>query len=138
MRRIPAKLLVCVLAVAMPDLAAPGGSILTADLNAVAVPVFGEPGDLIAILGVQGPDTRFRVRAQDAAVPLLGDALELGELGLKPLAALLPPPEHRVPSCARRPIRPSTDAAVTWTSTPDWTRGRRLSGFNCTSAFRSG
>ena len=41
------------------------------DLNAVAVPVFGEPGELIAILGVQGPDTRFRVRAQDAAVPLL-------------------------------------------------------------------
>jgi IclR family acetate operon transcriptional repressor len=41
------------------------------DLNAVAVPVFGEPGELIAILGVQGPEARFRVRAQDAAVPLL-------------------------------------------------------------------
>ena len=41
------------------------------DLNAVAVPVFGEPGRLIAILGVQGPEARFRVRAQDAAVPLL-------------------------------------------------------------------
>jgi DNA-binding IclR family transcriptional regulator len=41
------------------------------DLNAVAVPVFGDPGELIAILGVQGPDTRFRVRAQDAAVPPL-------------------------------------------------------------------
>ena len=41
------------------------------DLNAVAVPVFGGPGELIAILGVQGPESRFRVRAQDAAVPLL-------------------------------------------------------------------
>jgi DNA-binding IclR family transcriptional regulator len=41
------------------------------DLNAVAAPVFGEPGELIAILGVQGPASRFRVRAQDAAVPLL-------------------------------------------------------------------
>ncbi len=41
------------------------------DLNAVAVPVFGEPGELIAILGVQGPESRFRLRAQDAAVPLL-------------------------------------------------------------------
>jgi DNA-binding IclR family transcriptional regulator len=41
------------------------------DLNAVAVPVFGDPGRLIAILGVQGPESRFRVRAQDAAVPLL-------------------------------------------------------------------
>jgi DNA-binding IclR family transcriptional regulator len=41
------------------------------DLNAVAVPVFGSPPELIAILGVQGPDSRFRVRAQDAAVPLL-------------------------------------------------------------------
>lgn len=53
------------------------------DLNAVAVPVFGEPGRLIAILGVQGPQSRFRVRAQDAAVPLLGShALALSaELG---------------------------------------------------------
>ncbi len=41
------------------------------DLNAVAVPVFGEPGELIAILGVQGPESRFRLRAQDAAVPPL-------------------------------------------------------------------
>ena len=41
------------------------------DLNAVAVPVFGDPGRLIAILGVQGPESRFRVRAQDAAVSLL-------------------------------------------------------------------
>lgn len=53
------------------------------DLNAVAVPVFGEPGRLIAILGVQGPQSRFRVRAQDAAVPLLrSHALALSaELG---------------------------------------------------------
>ena len=48
------------------------------ELNAVAVPVFGGPGGLIAILGVQGPDSRFRVRAQDAAVAaLLPHALAL-------------------------------------------------------------
>jgi IclR family acetate operon transcriptional repressor len=41
------------------------------ELNAVAVPVFGGPGNLVAILGVQGPDSRFRVRAQDAAVAAL-------------------------------------------------------------------
>jgi DNA-binding IclR family transcriptional regulator len=41
------------------------------DLNAVAVPVFGGPGRLVAILGVQGPESRFRVRAQDAAVAAL-------------------------------------------------------------------
>jgi DNA-binding IclR family transcriptional regulator len=42
------------------------------ELNAVAVPVFGGPGNLLAILGVQGPDPRFRARAQDAAVAALG------------------------------------------------------------------
>jgi DNA-binding IclR family transcriptional regulator len=41
------------------------------DLNAVAVPVLGDGGRLIAILGIQGPGSRFPVRAQDAAVPLL-------------------------------------------------------------------
>jgi DNA-binding IclR family transcriptional regulator len=41
------------------------------ELNAVAVPVFGGPGHLVAILGVQGPGSRFRVRAQDAAVAAL-------------------------------------------------------------------
>ena len=53
------------------------------DLNAVAVPVFGDPGELIAILGVQGPESRFRVRVQNAAVPLLrSHALALStELG---------------------------------------------------------
>ena len=50
------------------------------DLNAVAVPVFGEPGELIAILGVQAPDSRFRVRAQDrgGAAPSLPCARALG------------------------------------------------------------
>jgi IclR family acetate operon transcriptional repressor len=53
------------------------------DLNAVAVPVFGRPGSLIAILGVQGPESRFGARAQDAAVAaLLPHALALsGALG---------------------------------------------------------
>jgi DNA-binding IclR family transcriptional regulator len=41
------------------------------DLNAVAVPVFGAPGHLIAILGVQGPESRFRARAQETAVGAL-------------------------------------------------------------------
>jgi DNA-binding IclR family transcriptional regulator len=40
-------------------------------LNAIAAPVFGAGGELAAILGVQGPDTRFDVAAQDAAVPAL-------------------------------------------------------------------
>ena len=53
------------------------------DLNAVAVPVFGRPASLIAILGVQGPESRFGARAQDAAVAaLLPHALALsGALG---------------------------------------------------------
>jgi DNA-binding IclR family transcriptional regulator len=42
-----------------------------AELSAVAVPVFGGPGDLVAILGVQGPEARFRARAQGAAVAAL-------------------------------------------------------------------
>jgi DNA-binding IclR family transcriptional regulator len=47
------------------------------------VPVFGRPGSLIAILGVQGPKSRFGARAQDAAVAaLLPHALALaGALG---------------------------------------------------------
>ena len=49
-----------------------------ADLNAVAVPVFGGPGELVAILGVQGPSRASRLRAQDAAVaPSSSHALAL-------------------------------------------------------------
>jgi DNA-binding IclR family transcriptional regulator len=53
------------------------------DLNAVAAPVFGVGGELVAILGVQGPAGRFDGPAQDAAVPeLLEHARVLsGELG---------------------------------------------------------
>jgi len=40
-------------------------------LNAIAAPVFGSGGDLAAILGVQGPDTRFGARAQESAAPVL-------------------------------------------------------------------
>jgi DNA-binding IclR family transcriptional regulator len=40
-------------------------------LNAIAAPVLGARGDLVAILGVQGPDTRFDTAAQDAAAPVL-------------------------------------------------------------------
>ncbi len=41
------------------------------DLNAVAAPVLGRTGDLVAILGVQGPAVRFSPRAMLAAVELL-------------------------------------------------------------------
>ena len=40
-------------------------------LNAIAAPVFGSRGELAAILGVQGPDTRFGPEAQDAAARVL-------------------------------------------------------------------
>ena len=40
-------------------------------LNAIAAPVFGARGELAAILGVQGPDTRFDTEAQDAAANVL-------------------------------------------------------------------
>jgi IclR family acetate operon transcriptional repressor len=49
-----------------------------ADLNAVAAPVFGSRGELTAILGVQGPASRFRTKAMRAAVqPLLEHAAAL-------------------------------------------------------------
>jgi DNA-binding IclR family transcriptional regulator len=52
-------------------------------LNAIAAPVFGSRGELAAILGVQGPDTRFDRRAQDdAARTLVASAVALSrELG---------------------------------------------------------
>ena len=52
-------------------------------LNAVAAPVLGARGDLVAILGLQGPDTRFDEQAQDAAaLVLVRSAVALsGELG---------------------------------------------------------
>jgi IclR family acetate operon transcriptional repressor len=57
------------------------------DLHAVAAPVWGSHGELAAILGVQGPASRFRREALDAAIgPLLEHArevsLELGWTGL--------------------------------------------------------
>jgi IclR family acetate operon transcriptional repressor len=42
-----------------------------ADLHAIAAPVFGAGGALAAIIGVQGPATRFTRARMDAAVPLL-------------------------------------------------------------------
>jgi DNA-binding IclR family transcriptional regulator len=41
------------------------------DLNAIAAPVFGATGDLVAVLGLQGPAGRFDSAAQDAALPAL-------------------------------------------------------------------
>ena len=40
-------------------------------LNAIAAPVLGSHGELAAILGVQGPDTRFDRAAREAAAPRL-------------------------------------------------------------------
>lgn len=48
------------------------------DLNALAAPVFGHGGDLVAILGVQGPATRMGAdRRQEVLPSLLGAAREL-------------------------------------------------------------
>jgi IclR family acetate operon transcriptional repressor len=47
------------------------------DLNAVAVPVLGRSGQLVAILGVQGPAVRFSPRAMRAAVELLAEKAAL-------------------------------------------------------------
>jgi DNA-binding IclR family transcriptional regulator len=41
------------------------------DLNAIAAPVFGVGGELSAIVGVQGPSSRFDSRAIGEAVPAL-------------------------------------------------------------------
>jgi DNA-binding IclR family transcriptional regulator len=46
------------------------------DLNAVAVPVLGQTGRLVAILGVQGPAVRFSPRVMRSAVELLIEAAE--------------------------------------------------------------
>jgi DNA-binding IclR family transcriptional regulator len=56
------------------------------ELSALAAPVFGARGDLVAILGVQGPSTRFDERAREAALPLLrrhADAISAA-LGYRP------------------------------------------------------
>jgi IclR family acetate operon transcriptional repressor len=41
------------------------------ELNAVAAPVFDSGGDLVAIVGVQGPSTRFDETAMGVALPFL-------------------------------------------------------------------
>ena len=46
-----------------------------ADLNALAAPIFGTTGDLVGILGLQGPSARFGRKARSAALlPLLEHA----------------------------------------------------------------
>ena len=44
------------------------------DLNALAAPVFGHGGDLVAILGVQGPATRMGPARRKEVLPTLLDA----------------------------------------------------------------
>ncbi len=53
------------------------------DLHAIAAPVWGSRAELTAIVGVQGPSSRFGQEAMDAAVrPLLDHTLQLSlELG---------------------------------------------------------
>ena len=51
------------------------------DLAALASPVFGHAGGLVAILGVQGPSDRFDAAARQAALPALLDAArQVGQL----------------------------------------------------------
>lgn len=53
-----------------------------ADLNAVAAPVLGAGGELVAVLGLQGPAARFDRRSMRAAVDgLLTHAAALGGTG---------------------------------------------------------
>jgi DNA-binding IclR family transcriptional regulator len=47
------------------------------DLNAVAAPVLGTAGQLVAILGVQGPAVRFSPRAMRSAAELLAERAAL-------------------------------------------------------------
>ncbi|MGN6378012.1 MAG: IclR family transcriptional regulator [Gaiellales bacterium] len=66
------------------------------DLAAVAAPVAGARGELVAILGVQGPVGRFGRAAQDAAVvPLVeharGLSAELGAATMGDMEMPLPP-----------------------------------------------
>ncbi len=55
---------------ARPGLGAADGE-READLNAIAAPVFGVTGGLVAIVGLQGPASRFDADAQTAALPTL-------------------------------------------------------------------
>jgi DNA-binding IclR family transcriptional regulator len=58
------------------------------DLNAVAAPVRGSRGELAAVLGIQGPASRFDKEAMDRAVePLLAGAAAVSDaLGWRPTA----------------------------------------------------
>ena len=47
------------------------------DLNAVAAPVLSPHGQLVAVLGVQGPAVRFNPRAMRSAAELLTERAEL-------------------------------------------------------------
>jgi DNA-binding IclR family transcriptional regulator len=47
------------------------------DLNAVAVPVLSRAGQVVAILGIQGPAVRFSPRAMRSAAELLTERAEL-------------------------------------------------------------
>ncbi|MGH3040866.1 MAG: IclR family transcriptional regulator [Gaiellaceae bacterium] len=59
-----------------------------ADLNAIAAPVRGSRGELAAVLGIQGPSSRFGEEAmQRALVPLLARAAAVSDaLGWRPTA----------------------------------------------------
>ena len=58
------------------------------DLNAIAAPVYGSRGELAAVLGVQGPSSRFGEEAmQRALAPLLARAAAVSDaLGWRPTA----------------------------------------------------
>lgn len=54
------------------------------DLHAVAVPVRGPRGELVAILGVQGPSSRFRRAAMAAALEALRGHAAALQAGVRP------------------------------------------------------
>jgi DNA-binding IclR family transcriptional regulator len=58
------------------------------DLDAIAAPVYGSRGELAAVLGIQGPSSRFGVEAmQRALAPLLARAAAVSDaLGWRPTA----------------------------------------------------
>jgi DNA-binding IclR family transcriptional regulator len=58
------------------------------DLNAIAAPVYGSRGELAAVLGIQGPSSRFGEEAmQRALAPLLARAAAVSDaLGWRPTA----------------------------------------------------
>jgi IclR family acetate operon transcriptional repressor len=77
------------------------------DLHAIAAPVWGPRAELVAIVGVQGPSTRFGAGEMEAAVRLLHDhtqrlSQELGWSGPQSETQTSPVAQSRTAFAARR------------------------------------